>query len=108
MPPRAEKRSVDEEPMITMVDEATWDMMVASFEKTPKRKRKTWKFVLHGSDGSSIVKYINGKFVDSNAVTGAPQEVQKFIFDPEKRYEPQNAWGAAFFGRRAMEHFFGA
>ena len=95
-------------PVTTSVDEATWNAMVASLEATPKRKRKTWKFVLHGSDGSSTVKYINGNFVDHNAVTGAPQVVKKFKFNPADRYEPQTARGAAFVARHAIEHLFGA
>ena len=95
-------------PVTTTVDEATWNAMVASLEATPKRKRKKWTFTLHGSDGSSTVKHIDGKFVDHNSVTGAPQVVKKFVFDPEDRYEPQTARGAAFVERHAIEHLFGA
>ena len=62
--------------MGTVVDDATWALMNDSFNATPLRKQKQWKFELHGSDGTSIVKYINGEFVDHNAQTGEPQIVK--------------------------------
>ena len=62
----------------TVVDDATWIQMNESFNATPLRKQKQWKFELHGSDGTSIVKNINGEFVDHNAQTGEPQIVKPF------------------------------
>ena len=60
----------------TVVDDATWIQMNESFNATPLRKQKQWKYELHGSDGTSIVKNINGEFVDHNAQTGEPQMVK--------------------------------
>ena len=42
--------------MQTVVDDETWDKMVASFEATPERKQHKWRYRLSGSDGCSIVR----------------------------------------------------
>ena len=90
--------------MRTVVDDETWNKMVASFEATPERKQHKWRFRLSGTGGSSIVKCVHGKFIDHNATTGKPQEVFKVSDMTNGERMPLNERGEHFIARQSMRN----